>query len=368
MSNFNFVDVDSVAIEKDLINYFEEYTGESVSAGDARRQVLQAILYAAVVMTNNIDITGKNNLLRFAFGNALDELAAFWGVERLDAKAAKVKLKFYLSNAQATAIEIPKGTRATADGKIFFATDEILVIPSGSVDGIVEATATVAGEIGNGFVVGQISKVVDGVPYVGGVTNIEVSTDGRDIENDEDLRERIRIAPFSFSTAGAKEAYKYLALSANPNVGDVDAYRTSAGCVRLAIVKKDGTLPEAGDDVLTDVENACNDRTARPLTDNLTVAPATAVNDTVDVTFYISTEDSATAPTIQAEVEKAVNEYILWQTTLIGRDINPDQLRSRMYKAGAYSVTVTAPTEKAVNDGEVAQFTSVKVTYGGIKE
>jgi hypothetical protein len=66
--------------------------------------------------------------------------------------------------------------------------------------------------------------------------------------------------------------------------------------------------------------------------------------------------------------EKAVNDYTLWQTTKIGRDINPDRLRNLMYNAGAYSVTVTAPTETFVNDGEVAQFTDVKITYGGLKE
>ncbi len=368
-NEFNFVEVDSGEITNKLINYFETYTGETIPVGDARRQILNGIAYAVVIMINDINTTGKNNLLRFATGNALDELGnALYSVTRLEAKPATVELKFTLSNAQATEIEIPKGTRATADGKIFFATDETLLIPSGKTDGIVNATATVLGEIGNGFIAGQIINIVDGVPYVGAVTNTNTSANGRDIETDAEYKERIRIAPFSFSTAGAREAYKYLALSANANVGDADPYRTSAGSLTVAIVKKDGTLPEPESDILKDVENACNSKTARPLTDNVTVEAANAVNDTINVTYYISNEDSVTATQIQTQVEKAVNEYVLWQTTKIGRNINPDRLRSKMFEAGAYSVSITAPTEKVVNDGEVAQFTSVNVTYGGLKE
>ena len=369
MNEFNFVEVDSEEITKKLINYFETYTGTTLPVGDARRQLLNGVAYAVVVMINDINTTGKNNLLRYSVGNALDELGkSLYSVTRLEAEPATVELKFTLSNAQAATVEIPKGTRATADGKIFFATDEALIIPSGGTDGTVTATATVSGEIGNGFVEGQIVNIVDGVPYVGEVTNTKTSTNGRDVETDEEYRERIRIAPFSFSTAGASEAYKYLALSANPNVGDARVYSTSAGNVTVAIVNKDGTLPEPESDILKDVENACSAKTARPLTDNVEVKPATSVNSTIDVTYYISNDDSATAAQIQAQVEKAVNDYVMWQTTKIGRDINPDRLRKAMFEAGAYNVVVTAPTEKTVNDGEVAQFTDTKITYGGLKE
>lgn len=367
MSDFNFVEVNGEQIEKDIINYYESYTDDTLPVGDARRQFLQGFAYVLTVAMNNINTTGKENLLRHSHGETLDEIGQLLGVTRLEAEASTVTLQFTLSSAQPTEIEIPQGTRATADGNIFFATDEALIIPSGSVIGEVTATATVIGEIGNGFIEGQISKLVDGVPYVGAVINTTTSTDGRDIETDDNLKERIRIAPFSFSTAGAKEAYNYLALTANPNVGDVETFRTDAGSVTVAIVKKDGTLPETGDDVLVDVENAVNDKTARPLTDNVTVAAATPVNDTINVKYYISSEDSAVAAEIQADVENAVNEFALWQTTKIGRDINPDRLRKLMYNSGAYVVEITAPTAQAVNNGEVAQFTNITVNYGGIK-
>lgn len=368
MNDINFVEVDSEKITRDLINHFEEYTGESLPIGDARRQFLQGMAYVIVMLFNSIDITGKGNLLRYATGAALDALGELFGVKRLDAEPSTVTLKFTLSNAQATSVTIPQGTRATADGKIFFATNQDLEIPSGGTNGTVTATATVAGEIGNGFVAGQITSIVDGVAYVGAVINTTDSANGRDIESDDDLRERIRIAPFSFSTAGAEEAYKYLALSSNVNIGDVQAFSESAGTVNITVVKKDGTLPEVGDEILTDVENACNAKTARPLTDNVIVSPATPILDMISIEYYISAEDSARADSIQEAVNNAVAEYKLWQTTKIGRDINPDRLRKLVLNAGADSVTINTPTAQAINDGEVAQFSTVDIAYKGLKE
>jgi len=367
LNEFNFVEVDGEKIEKSLISHYERFTGDTLTVGDATRHILQGIAYALVIATNNINITGKGNLLRFSYGVALDALGELLGVTRLDEEPSTVTLKFTLSSAQATAVEIPQGTRATADGKIFFATDETLIIPSGSTDGTVTATATIKGEAGNGFIEGQISKLVDGVPYVGAVVNTTVSTDGREVETDDDFKERIRIAPFSFSTAGAEEAYRYLALSANPNVGDVDVFSYTAGQVIITVLKANGVVPESDDEVITDVLNACSAKTARPLTDDVKVYKAYGVPTTIEATYYISEEDSISATKIQADVEKAVNDYILWQTSKIGRDINPDQLRYKMYQAGAYVVDIKTPIAKRVDRGFVAQFTDVNVTYGGIK-
>lgn len=366
--SFKFVDVDSGKIVNDLIGYFEDYTGESVQTADAKRALLQAGAYIAVVLGNNINTTGNKNLLRYATGEALDEMGDFIGVARLNPDYATVTLQFTLSSAQAFDVVIPAGTRATADGELFFATDEDLTIQSGGTSGTVAATATVAGERGNGLLIGQIANIVDGVPYVGAVTNTTESTNGRDEENDEDYRERIRLAPFSYSTAGAEEAYRYLAMSANANVGDVYPYRESAGTVAIAVVKSDGTLPEAGGDVLTDVESACSAKTARPLTDNVIVKAATAVTDNINIEYYINTEDSANADSIHEAVKDAVAEYKLWQTTIIGRDINPDRLRKLVLNAGADKLTIIAPTAQTVRDGEVAQFASVNISYKGLTE
>lgn len=365
MSVYENLMTSSEDIMQNLISNFEEYTGETLTTGNEKRQFLQGFAYVLAVVLNNINETAKQNLLRYAIGEPLAGLGDLFGVVALEAEPATVTLQFTLSSAQAASVTIPKGTRATADGNIFFATDEDLTIVSGENIGTVTATATVAGAIGNGFVKGQITNIVDGVPYVGSVTNTTESKYGRDAETDEEMRERMRLAPFSYSTAGAEEAYRYFALSANVNIGDVQPYRTSAGCVTIALVNKDGTLPDADGDIVNDVKNACSAKNVRPLTDNLTVQPATAIESSIDVSYYISTENNAKVTEIKEAVEAAVEEYRLWQTTKIGRDIDPDKLKTRMYNAGAEKVVITSPIETTVNDGEVAQFKTVNVKYNG---
>ncbi len=365
MSVYENLMTSSEEILQNMITNFENYTGETLNIGNEKRQMLQGFSYVLAVVLNNIEETAKQNLLKYSIGEALASLGELMGVERLEAEPSTVTLQFSLSSVQPLDVTIPKGTRATADGTVFFATDEDLIIESGEEYGTVTATATVSGAIGNGFVAGQIVNIVDGVPYVGGVTNTTTSINGRDIETDEDMKERIRLAPFSFSTAGAEEAYKFLALSANANVGDVQAYRTDAGCVTVAVVKTDGTLPDADGDIITDVINACNAKNKRPLTDNLTVKPATKIESTIDVTYYISKENNTRNTEIQVAVAEAVETYKLWQTTKIGRNINPDKLRGLMLNAGAEKITITTPTETDVSDGEVAQFKSVNIVYGG---
>lgn len=368
LNDLNFVEINSEKITNDLINFYEEYTGESLPTGSEKRIFLQGISYVIVGILNNINATGKRNLLRYADGIFLRALGELLGVEELTPEAAKTTLQFTLSNAQVADIVIPQGTRVTADGSIFFATDEELTIKSGVLNGTITATATVTGTQGNGFVIGQINKIVDGVPYVASVTNTTESADGRDLETDNEYRERTRLAPHAFSTAGAENAYKYLAYSANINVGDVGVHNPSDGVVQIAIVKKDGTIPETGDEILTDVENACTPKTARPLTDKVVVLGAAPVEDNIEIKYFIHSEDSADVTKIQEAVTKAVAEYKLWQTTKIGRDINPDRLKKLVLNAGADSVEIIAPVATEILDGEVAQFGNVTITYGGMIE
>ena len=66
--------------------------------------------------------------------------------------------------------------------------------------------------------------------------------------------------------------------------------------------------------------------TIRPMTDEVEVSVPGTSTFNITATYYINQSDKAAAATIQAEVDKAVQDYITWQTTEIGRDINPDEL------------------------------------------
>jgi phage-related baseplate assembly protein len=67
-------------------------------------------------------------------------------------------------------------------------------------------------------------------------------------------------------------------------------------------------------------------------------------------------------------VANAVSEYITWQTSEIGRDINPDELLQRIKAAGVKRVEMSSPVFTVVKDTQVAQCSAQTVTYGGLED
>ncbi len=359
----NFVETDAEVINADIVSKFEEFLGESLASGDERRIFLQGFAYAFADQLNHINETGRSNLLRYAVGNELDELGDLFHNTRLEAQCASVTIRFTLSTTPSQSVIIPKGTRVTPDGEIFFATDEQIIFSANTVETSkdVTATATVAGQSHNDFEVGTINVLVDTNPYIAKVENITVSGGGSDIETDDEYRERLRESPFSFSVAGPANAYKAIAMSVSADVADASVYSPSAGVVEIAIIKDGGEIPSANDELLDMILEACSDKTVRPLTDKVQVVPAKAVTANINVTYYVANGDTSK----NAAIEAAVEDYKAWQTEKIGRAITADKLRNLMYAAGAARVDITEPTYIALAENEVAQIGTVTVNCGG---
>lgn len=354
----NFVDYNSESVISELVAQFEKAVGETLQPSDERRIFLNQLAQVVILLNANINDSGNQVLLRYSRGDALDAIGEMFGVERLPAESAKCTLKFTLSTDDSTVV-IPKGTRATPDGNIYFATDNALIIPVGATEGIVSATATVAGTANNGYTIGQIKYIVDNVPYLSSVANTTVSAGGTDEEDDDSLRARIRLAPESFSTAGCVDGYIYWTKSANINVGDVTVVSPSAGCVDIYILKADGTIPTEEDEPwLDEVRAFVSARDKRPLTDRVTVKTPEPIDYAIKFDYYITEDDALNVTEIKAKVREAVTKYAKWQSEKIGRDINPDKLRSLVLNAGASRVVLTSPDFMALENTQIARLTS----------
>ena len=108
-----------------------------------------------------------------------------------------------------------------------------------------------------------------------------------------------------------------------------------------------------------------------PITDFAEVLAPTAKEYTINVDYWITKDNIATADAIRSAVEKAVEEYRLWQQTKIARDITPDELISRVKNAGAARIdfaTLAPASWVELAEGEVAQCISVKVNFKGYKD
>ena len=82
---------------------------------------------------------------------------------------------------------------------------------------LAECTAT--GNAGNGLAPGEVSTIVDPVPYITSAVNQNTTEGGADVENDESLAERVYLAPGAYSTAGPEDGYLYHAKKYNAAIG-----------------------------------------------------------------------------------------------------------------------------------------------------
>ena len=331
---------------------------------------MRIVLYAAALdlfqIEQYVDRAGKQDLLKYSYGEFLDNLAGNRGVTRNQPTAAKTTVRFTLSEKKSYTVSIPAGTKVTNGNGIYFQTSEYAEIPAGSEYADIIMVCTINGIQGNDLLPGQVDILVNPLPYIKSVTNITTSEGGAELETDESLAERTYLAPSSYSVAGPGDAYVYWARTYSANIGSVKPTSPIPGEAVIYILMRDGTMP--GEETLKGLEQYLSQNKVRPMTDLVTVKAPATVNLDLNLTYYINQSDLSSAITIQQEVEKAIAEYIEWQTSVIGRDINPDELRKRIKAAGAKRAEITSPQFTVVGDEAVAQLTSKSVTYGGLED
>lgn len=353
-------------ILQDYAAKYRELTGEDVDLSDADpiRLVLLAFAQQFYQGLQYVDWAGKKNLLKYSYGEALDNLAANKGIQRNPASYATTTLEFSLQNTRTSATSIPAGTRVSNAVGVYFMTSSYVEIPAGELTASVQGVALEAGQAANGVPAGTVVQIIDPVPYVYTVTNTTASVGGSDVEDDASLTERIYLHPSGYSTAGAEAAYIYRAKTYRADITDVKAHSPAAGEVTVLFMLESG-LP--GDTDVVGMTEHLSAKTVRPLTDKLTVQAPNIVGYNLQLSYFIDSTNFAQATTIQANVAKAIAEYKTWQR-VIGRDINPSELIRRVMDAGAKRVEVAQPVYTQVGPTSVAVAGTETVSYGGLEE
>lgn len=352
----------------DYQDRYKELTGKEVSLAAANP--FRLLIYACAVQIYQgmqyADHAGKMSFLKYAYGAYLDSQAALRGLERIEAKPATTTLKFSITAPIQSAVAIPMGCRVTNGNDVFFATDEYAEIAAGQTSVEVKATCTEAGVIGNGFLPGEFTSIVNSLPYVVSATNTTNTMNGADRESDENFKDRIMSVPESYSTAGPAGAYIYQTKTASSEIGDVAVSSPNPSEVVVKFIMNDGSMPDA--DMIAYVQDYLDGSKIRPLTDEVTVGAPTAETYNINVTYYIAKSDSSAVASIQENITAAVSAYNIWQTSKIGRDINPSYLIQKVMEAGAKRVSVISPTHTVLSDDKIAKTGTVTVTYGGIED
>lgn len=371
MSNrFNLPDIDFLdkapeQIESEMLMHVTEKTGINLMRADPRRKFLQALAAFVSVERNRLEHALRQNRLAYAEDNSLEHMGLEMSTERIEAKAAMTMMAFVLEEDRPfEAFTIDAGELVSV-GDVYFATDEPLILPPGQHIGAVRATCTELGDIGNDYLVGEISTLVRPKAYIKSVQNTTASSGGAERENDDAYAERIRLAPESFSTAGPELAYIYWAKSVSAEIADVHAYSPQEGRVAVYALMKKGRLPSEIE--LNEIAQVINDKKVRPLTDLVSYHAPERVSYDAVATYWISHENATVASIIQKQVDEEYQNYLIWQRSKIGRDIDLSELIARLKNKGASRVAVDATMFIEVLAHQVAYESEQSLlTFGGI--
>lgn len=370
LPDVEFIDTDTGKTEENIIQLYEALTNTVLYPADPVRLFLSTL--AAVISQQKVQINqaGKMNLLRYARGHFLDHIGALVGCYRNEAIAAQTDLQFSMDSPLNFNVTIPKGTRVTSDGSVYFATDALATILSGESSVTVSATCLSVGVVGNDLIEGQVTRLVDPLAYITTVTNLTTSSGGSEEEQDEPYRDRIALAPENFSVAGPIMAYEYWTRSTSATILDVAVYSPVPGDVQVHILLLGGAIPTENSKEIRAVREKLNAEQTRPLCDAVFVDPPIAVSCDYQITWFITKNQEGYFDNIQKAVADAITDYEAWQISAIGRHINPDALVERCRAAGAWRVEITGLPYQALDRGEVTQFVDNpnRVIFGGIEE
>lgn len=349
----------------DFEKRYRELTGNTMTlaAADPYRLILYACAVAIYQGYQYTDKAGKMGLLKYSTGDFLDNLAALKGITRNEAVPSRTTMRFTLSAVQSRKAVIPKGTRLKGQ-ELYFETVEEGEIPAGELTTDVPTVCQTAGAIGNGYREGDITTLVDPLPFNAKVSNVEITDGGADREEDTDLAERIYLAPSKYSTAGPEPAYEYWVKTYSSAVDECRVITESPGEVDIYIMV-DGKLPT--ESFIKELTEKLKNGEQRPLTDHVVVKAPETVKYEIDFTYHIRSSDRDMVDTIQKAVKNACNNFIAWQNK-IGKDITPSQLISEIMQAGVQSVEIKKPSYIEISDSQIGITSEPVITYGGLRD
>lgn len=346
-----FIDTDAAELVASIIAVYERMTGVTVLPASPEKLFIQWVANVLIQERALTNYVGNQNIPSRAEGENLDALGElFYLQQRPAAKTAHCTERFWISEAQKSAVLIPQGTRVTdASQTLYWETTQDAHVLPGELYADVRVQCQSPGTLGNGYAAGQLDTIVDVFDYYTRCANITQSDSGADQATDEEFYELLRASMDAYSCAGSVGGYVYWAKQVSTEIADVRPIKAGVGMVYIYVLMDDGTI--AAEEVKTSVLAACSDEKVRPLTDYVQVKDAPYVPYDIDFTYYIPSNTTRSAAAIRADVEAAVQEYVAWQSAKFGRDINPDKLRDLLFHTGVKRIVLRSPAFTVLQDG-----------------
>ena len=180
-------------------------------------------------------------------------------------------------------------------------------------------------------------------------------------ENDEALRLRTRQRIIGFANAGGAAHYRYWALSASPEVADVEVDSPEPGRVRISVLAK-GEEQTVSNAVLDAVRAVVLRDDIRVLTDTVEVVAAELMPVTVHARLWLYPDAPLeTLAAIQAVFASSLAAY-----AGLGWDLTRSWIVGQLQRAGVHKVDLLSPaTDIRVAANQAVRLASLNLEFAG---
>ena len=180
-------------------------------------------------------------------------------------------------------------------------------------------------------------------------------------ESDEGLRLRTRQRIIGFANAGGAAHYRYWALSASPEVADVEVDSPEPGRVRISVLAK-GEEQTVSNAVLDAVRAVVLRDDIRVLTDTVEVVPAELMPVTVHARLWLYPD----APLETLAAIQAVFASTLAACAGLGWDLTRSWIVGQLQRAGVHKVELLSPTtDIRVAANQAVRLLSLNLDFAG---
>ncbi len=358
MLKIAYKDLDTIRSE--MINDFEARSGKKVFAGQLEAYIIDTFAYREYLARIKMDSMYQNHYPQYASGAMLDLHGAEF-CKRLQPKPSQCKLEFSATDLSSD-LYIPKQTRVS-DGKLIFSTTETVKLSPAEPIQIVNAICETDGEVGNNIAIGKLDQMLDEITGVK-VKNISVTNSGADIEDDENYRKRVLLAPTAITNASGEDEYEYLTRGFSQQIIDVfvDNERDSndykkGGTVEVYFITKDGI---ASDDLIEKVQKYLENKSVRALNDKVVVSKPQVIE--YEIKANIIPNFGADAERLLQTCKTDIAKFTQVKQQKLGSDIVQLDIASILKNNQVYDVEIVEPASIRVAKNAIAKCTDISLT------
>ena len=180
-------------------------------------------------------------------------------------------------------------------------------------------------------------------------------------ETDEALRLRTRQRIIGFANAGGAAHYRYWALSASPEVADVEVDSPEPGRVRISVLAK-GEEQTVSNAVLDAVRAVVLRDDIRVLTDTVEVVPAELIPVTVAARIWLYPD----TPMAAFEAIGAGFKEAMAAQSGLGWDLTPSWVIGELQRPGVHKVELHSPTtDIRANANQAVRLMHLNLEFAG---